>query len=70
MAISQGIISKTDRWAEMSFEERKRVTNEIKGLHANFTGRIKLYYADMLRVWGGEMVWEVIFGVVKDFAVL
>lgn len=54
----------------MSFEERKRVTNEIKGLHANFTGRIKLYYADMLRVWGGEMVWEVIFGVVKDFAVL
>ena len=70
MATSQGIISSSDRWAEMTFEERERVTDEIKGLHANFTGYIRLYYGDMLRVWGGEMIWEVIFGVVKDFTIL
>lgn len=66
-AVSNGVVSKTERWEEFDLDRKENVIRQIMGYCVGFKGQIDLYYAKDLKDWGVD-TYEVIWGFVQDMA--
>ena len=66
-AVANGVVLKSERWADFDVDRKTKVIREVMGYCPALKGRIDLHFTGKLKDWGTD-TYEVIWGIVEDFA--